>query len=79
MGGLFKSPKPQPVQTAPVVSPIAAPVPVATSQPEESAQQQRIDALKRQSRGRAATITTSPRGLLTLSSTEPSRKSLLGE
>lgn len=80
MGGLFKTPNAQPVQTAPVVTPIADPIATNTaSKPEESAQQQRVDSLKRQARGRAATISTSPRGLLTLSSTELTRKSLLGE
>ncbi len=81
MGGLLKSPKTKPTQTVQVATPVAASTTDTTSSSatEASAQEQRIDSLKRQARGRAATVATSSRGLLTLASTEPTRKSLLGE
>lgn len=80
MGGLLKSPQTKPAQMATVVTPIAASTEASSSSlPEQTAQEERIASLKRQARGRAAMIATSPRGLLALSPTEPTRKSLLGE
>lgn len=81
MGGLLKSSKPKPTQTVQVATPVETPTADTTtsSASEASGQEQRIESLKRQARGRAATIATSSSGLLTLASTEPTRKSLLGE
>ena len=77
MGGLIKTPKPKVAESTPIVTPIETPTPTPTA--EETAQQQRVESLKRQARGLAATVATSPRGLLALSATDTTRKSLLGE
>ncbi len=77
MGGLIKTPKPKTAEASAVVTPIETTTTTPTA--EETAQQERIDSLKRQARGQAATIATSPRGLLVLSATDATRKSLLGE
>ena len=78
MGGLLKSPKPKAAASTAVVTPIDT-TQTTTTSPAETAQQQRIESLKRQARGQAATIQTSPQGLLTLAATDTTRKSLLGE
>lgn len=81
MGGFFNPPKPKSVQTTPVVEPLAVATPTTAVVPaqEDAARKERVASLQRQARGRAGTIATSPRGLLTLSPSEPMRKSLLGE
>jgi hypothetical protein len=80
MGGLFDPPKQKPVSVLPVsptVEPAAAAV---TAEPVAAAERrQRLQALARQRQGRAATIATSPRGLLATTNDAPARKSLLGE
>jgi hypothetical protein len=57
----------------------AEPSVASTSDPEEAARRQRVQAMVQQRRGRASTITTSPRGLLISTGNLPVRKSLLGE
>jgi hypothetical protein len=83
MGGLFKSPKPtpaaQPVATIAAPPAVTEPSVAAASDPEEAARRQRVQAMVQQRRGRASTITTSPRGLLISADNLPVRKSLLGE
>lgn len=73
MGGFFELPKPpraaSPVPTAPVTRPNLM----------KLERDQRLEALERRRRGRAGTITTSSRGLLTPASWTPQQKTLLGE
>jgi len=68
MGGIFSSPSPPPMPTpAPLPDPAIA---------EEKA---RLESMDRRRRGRAGTITTTDRGLLSTNDTAPKKKSLLGE
>jgi len=79
MGGLFRSPKPVIVQTAPP----PAPEPATTTQAaaEAEAGQARSEARARAARGLAGTIATSARGVLDPlpAGIAATRKSLLGE
>lgn len=68
MGGLFSAPSPPP----------PLPMPKVTD-PEEEARRKRLEEMERRRRGRAGTIATSSRGLLSQKSETPQRKSLLGE
>lgn len=72
MGGFFALPKP-PRAASPITAPVARPNLMKLER------DQRLDALERRRRGRAGTITTSSRGLLTLASWTPQQKTLLGE
>jgi len=68
MGGFFSSPAPPPPPPLP---------PVDNGEAEQ--RKQRLADIERRRRGRAGTITTSPKGFLTLLADIPKRKSLLGE
>ena len=72
MGGFGIFDKPS--QSAP-----SLPAPVPKPDPEQAEREKRAEALARKRRGLAGTVTTSPRGLLSLSDWAPKRKSLLGE
>jgi hypothetical protein len=80
MGGLFKAITPSspkaPQAQAQVQPQSAAAAPAAAV---EADKERRKEALQRQRSGRAGTIATSPRGLLTQAEWLPARKSLLGE
>ncbi len=67
MGSLFSSPSPPPVYTPP-----------PATDPEAEAREARLEALARRRRGRAGTVATTERGLLTTSG-EGGGKSLLGQ
>lgn len=68
MGELFSSPSLPPPMPMPEVK-----------DPEEEARKKRLEEMERRRRGRAGTIATSPRGLLSLSDNSQNKKSLLGE
>jgi len=68
MGGLFSSPSLPPPLPMPSVA-----------DPEVEARKKRLEEIERRRRGRAGTIATTPRGLLSLGNNMPKRKSLLGE
>ncbi len=68
MGGLFSAPSPAPMP----------PMPKAPD-PEVEARKKRLEEMERRRRGRAGTIATSPRGLLSTRSARAQQKSLLGE
>lgn len=74
MGGFLELPKP-PRASSPAV--VAAPV--ARPNLVKLERDQRLEALERQRRGRAGTITTTSRGLLTPAEWAPEQKTLLGE
>lgn len=74
MGGLFKAKTP----SSPQVTPSAAAA-TAAAAAEAAESERRKEALARARTGRAGTITTSDRGLLTTADWLPERKSLLGE
>lgn len=75
MGGLFKAKTPSSPQVSqPTTSTTTAAVDAAAAERER-----RKEALERARTGRAGTITTSERGLLTPVDWLPERKSLLGE
>lgn len=69
MAGLFSAPKPPP----------PPPPPPPLPDPAEEERKRRLEAIERRRRGRAGTIATSERGLLSLADDAPRRKSLLGE
>ena len=83
MGGIIKaitppSPKPSQTQSQPQQQPLPQ-SPAATAQAAAAESERRKEALVRQRSGRAGTIATSSRGLLTAADWLPARKSLLGE
>jgi hypothetical protein len=53
--------------------------PVALPDPSIAEEKARVEAMDRRRRGRAGTIATSDRGLLSINGTVPQKKSLLGE
>jgi len=67
MGGIFSSPAPPP------------PPPPVEEEPLVDETKDRLDAIKRQRRGRAATIKTSERGLVRPNANAVQKKNLLGE
>jgi len=75
MGGLFRAPKPQ-VVAAP--QPTAQQLPPPAPDPGVAAEAARIEARNRATRGRAGTIATSERGVLSPLPVAV-RKTLLGE
>lgn len=82
MGGLFKASKPSSAQVAqpsPAATATAAATAAAAAQAKVAEQQRRREAVLEQRKGRAGTVTTSDRGLLTPATWLPARKSLLGE
>lgn len=81
MGGMFKavtptSPKPAQPASQPAPQPLAT---AAAPEPAATESERRKEALTRRQAGRAGTIATSSRGLLTSADWSPARKSLLGE
>ncbi len=68
MGGLFSAPSPPPL-----------PPPIPIPDPGVEEEKRRREMIERKRRGRRGTITTSPRGLLSLNDVTSSRPSLLGE
>ena len=76
MGGFGIFDKPS--QSAPSL-PAPVPKPDFKPDPEQAEREKRAEALARKRRGLAGTVTTSPRGLLSLRDWAPKRKSLLGE
>lgn len=73
MGGLFRAPKPTPVEAPPPPEP-----PPAAPPPEQAASEARVAARQRSLRGRPGTVATSARGVLSPLPAAP-RKALLGE
>ena len=72
----------QPPVPTPAPQPTAAPsqpAAPASPDPETEASQARVQSLLRRRRGRAGTIETSWRGVLSQSAAVPTRKSLLGD
>jgi len=69
MGGILSSPK----------APPAMPAPEPLPDPAIAEEKARVDAMDRRRRGRAGTITTTERGLLSTNGKAPQKKSLLGE
>jgi hypothetical protein len=74
MGSLFQLPKPPRA-----ASPPAGTASLARPNLMQLERDQRLEALERRRRGRAGTITTSSRGLLTPASWPSEQKTLLGE
>ncbi len=74
MGGLFRAPKPPPVEEAPPPAPPPPPAPA----PEVVASETRVANRQRALRGRPGTIATSERGVL-VPLPAVARKTLLGE
>jgi len=68
MGGIFSSPSAPPM-----------PEPQVAVDPGIEASQTRMDRIERNRRGRAGTILTSDRGLVSLNAKAAPKKSLLGE
>ncbi|MBL4747320.1 MAG: hypothetical protein JKY17_00550 [Magnetovibrio sp.] len=68
MGGIFSSPSPAPMPAQKVLP-----------DPAKEAETARLESIDRRRRGRAGTITTSDRGLLSTNNNAPKKKSLLGE
>jgi len=76
MGGLFKAKTPSSPQVTQTAASTAA---AAAADADAAERERRKEALARARTGRAGTITTSDRGLLTPVDWLPERKSLLGE
>jgi hypothetical protein len=74
MGGFLELPKPARAASA-------APVTASVTRPNlmKLERDQRLEALERRRRGRAGTIATSSRGLLTTANWSSEQKTLLGE
>ena len=68
MGGIFSSPSPLPAPKLPELP-----------DPDEEQRKLRLKAMDRQRRGRGGMITTSPRGIFSVTPGTLKRKSLLGE
>lgn len=68
MGGIFSAPTPPPM-----------PAPEPLPDPAIEEKKLRVEAMDRRRRGRAGTITTSDRGILTKSVNVAKKKTLLGE
>ncbi len=76
MGGLFRAPKPPPVEEATPAPATPAPPPAAA--PEAVASETRVANRQRALRGRPGTVATSERGVL-VALPSVARKTLLGE
>lgn len=70
MAGIMQVPKAPPVQAV-------APPPLPDPSADEAAM--RLEAMDRRRRGRAGTVQTSERGLVSVNANAPQKKTLLGE
>lgn len=76
MGKIFSQPK---MPALPTYTPPAEPAEEPKEDPEKTADDQRAENILNRHRGRAGTVATSFRGVLSDSAFAPTRKTLLGE